>query len=69
MTLWQTGGEDSSGMYCASRHHDQPGWRQIGLRREEVEDGAGQSGQGRIHVEKICKKWVSVAVTFMMPEA
>jgi len=25
-TLWQTGGEDSSGMYCASRRHDQPVW-------------------------------------------
>jgi len=25
-TLWQTGGDDSSGMYCASRHHDQLVW-------------------------------------------
>ena len=37
--------------------------------REEVEDGAGRSGHGRIHVEKICKKWVSVAVTLMKPGA
>ena len=36
----------------------------------EVEDGTGQSGHGRIHVvEKICKKWVSVAVTLMKPGA
>ena len=30
-------------------------------------DGEGPSGHGRIHVEKICKKWVSVAVTLMKP--
>jgi len=36
---------------------------------EKVEDGAGQSGHGRIHVDKICKIWVSVAVTLMKPEA
>jgi len=24
--VWQTGGDDSSGMYCASRHQDQPVW-------------------------------------------
>jgi len=36
---------------------------------EEAEDGAGQRGHGRIHVEKICKKWVSVAVTLMKPRA
>jgi len=37
--------------------------------REEVEDGAVQSGHGRIPSEKICKKWVSVAVTLMKPGA
>jgi len=39
----------------------------IERQREEIEDGAGQSGHGRIHVEKICKKWVSVAVTLVKP--
>jgi len=24
--VWPRGGEDSSGMYCASRRHDQPVW-------------------------------------------
>jgi len=32
------------------------------LQREEVEDGAGQSGHGRRHLEKIRMKWVSVTV-------
>jgi len=27
-----------------------------------VEDGSGQSRHGWIHLDKICKKWVSVAV-------
>jgi len=36
--------------------------------REEVEDGAGQGGHGRIPSEKICKKW-EVAVTLMKPGA
>jgi len=39
------------------------------VRREEVEDGAGQGGHGRIHAEKICKKCVSAAVTLMKPGA
>jgi len=34
--------------------------------RAEVEDGAGQSGHGRIHLEKMCRKWASVAVALMM---
>jgi len=43
--------------------NSQPGNR---LQRDEVEDGAGQSGRGGIHLEKICKKCVSVAVVLMM---
>jgi len=35
----------------------------------KYKDGAGQCGHGRIHVEKICKKRLSVAVTLMKPEA
>jgi len=30
---------------------------------------ADMAGFGRMHVEKICKKWVSVAVTLMKPGA
>ena len=41
----------------------------IERQREEIEDGAGQSGRARMHVEKICKKRVSVAVTLMKPGA
>jgi len=37
-----------------------------GLQREEVENRAGQSGHGRIHLQRICERWVSVAVALMM---
>jgi len=65
-TLWQPDEEDSLGMYCASRRQDQPAWYLTGLQREEVEDGAGQSGHGGIHLQRICERWVSVAVALMM---
>jgi len=44
---------------CLDIKTSQPGdWNP----EREVEDGAGQSGHGEIHLEKICKKWVSVAL-------
>ena len=64
--MWQPDEEDSSGMYCASRCQDQPTWYLTGLQREEVEDGAGQSGHGGIHLQRICERWVSVAVALVM---
>jgi len=76
-TLCQTGGEDSLGMYCASRRHDQPVWS--GGRKQKMGQGkvdmAGYMQRrfarkhGRIHAEKICKKCVSAAVTLMKPGA
>jgi len=52
--------------HCASRCQDQPACYLTGLQREEEEDGAGQSGHGAIHLQRICERWVSVAVAFMM---
>ena len=33
---------------------------------KKVEDGAGQSGHGGIHLQTICERWVSVAAALMM---